>query len=464
MGNMPNIKVTGPVSGGTKGWPFGATVVDVAKAGYVEEEYFFSGTADRYRLVGGGEPGYDGRWDVEVAERAPYATRMIVYRPADEAAFNGTVVVVWNNVSGGYDIVTAGMDSPELVDGGFAIAAVTAQKAGVHGLAPGAQGLVDWDPERYGSLSITSDDYSYDIFTQAARLLAPDRPRQPVDPMGGLPVRKLIGYGASQSAGRLGTYVNAVQPVARVFDGFLLEVYFGSGTALEVGDFVVNVMDADVQQSSSRSLLRGSNLLRDDLDVPVMVVNSELEAAACYAVRQPDTDRFRYWETAGTSHMSTHTMELMGPVMQRDLGMGGAVMAGMNEVSIAPVVQAAFHGLQQWVNGGPPPPTQPRIEFAGDPAEIVRDEHGIATGGIRLPQVEVPVAVNSSVPKSNDIISMLGGACEPFPPAKLAALYPDRAIYLARFEEATRAAEKAGAILSREAEDLIAAARTTPLG
>src|SRR5207302_3070654 len=103
-------------------------------------------------------------------------TRMIVWRPSDAAAFNGTVVVVWNNVSGGYDIVTAGLTSPELVDGGFAVAAVTTQKVGVHGL-PGGQGLAECDPERYAALSITSDDYSYDIFTQAARLVGPDRPR-----------------------------------------------------------------------------------------------------------------------------------------------------------------------------------------------------------------------------------------------------------------------------------------------
>ena len=37
------------------------------------------------------------------------------------------------------------------------------------------QGLMAWDPERYGSLSIASDDDSYDIFSQAARGVAPGR-------------------------------------------------------------------------------------------------------------------------------------------------------------------------------------------------------------------------------------------------------------------------------------------------
>jgi hypothetical protein len=46
------------------------------------------------------------------------------------------------------------------------------------------------------------------------------------------------------------------------------------------------------------------HLLRDDLDIPVMIVNTECEALSCYGVRQPDTDRYRYWEVAGASHVS----------------------------------------------------------------------------------------------------------------------------------------------------------------
>ena len=45
---------------------------------------------------------------------------------------------------------------------------VTAQRVGVHGVGEYPMGLVTWDPDRYASLSIPSDDYSYDIFTQAA--------------------------------------------------------------------------------------------------------------------------------------------------------------------------------------------------------------------------------------------------------------------------------------------------------
>ena len=50
---------------------------------------------------------------------------------------------------------------------------VTTQRVGVHGIAPMNLGLVDWDKDRYGSLSISSDDYSFDIFTQAGALFGP---------------------------------------------------------------------------------------------------------------------------------------------------------------------------------------------------------------------------------------------------------------------------------------------------
>ena len=166
---------------------------------------------------------------------------MVVVRPEDPAHFNGTVLVLWNNVSAGYENFGAG-DSPELFEEGYAYVAVSAQRVGVHGRAENPQGLRAWDPERYGSLSISSDDYSFDIYTQAADARGTgSRHRADLDPMGGLEVRRLVAQGASQSAARLATYWNAVQPLTRRFDALFLVMYFGGGTPLEVGDAVLTV-------------------------------------------------------------------------------------------------------------------------------------------------------------------------------------------------------------------------------
>ena len=206
------MQLTGPVTGGSHGWAFAAPVVDLAALGYRHDEFFLEGTATRYGPSPGCEQSWDGRWQVE--PRRNGAVQDTHRRGAPRGPcrrFNGTVVVLWNNVSAGYENFGGG-DSPELFEGGYAYAAVTAQRVGVHGAPVDPQGLLAWDPERYGSLSIPSDDYSFDIFTQAASVVGPDRADDGVDPMGGLDVRRLIAEGASQSAARLATYLNAIQP------------------------------------------------------------------------------------------------------------------------------------------------------------------------------------------------------------------------------------------------------------
>jgi hypothetical protein len=451
-------RLSGPVTGG-KGWAFAGPPTELGALGYRQDEYFLEGEAVRYGAAPGTDLGRDGRWDVEPVEGAPYKTRMVVVRPVDPAAFNGTVLVLWNNVSAGYENF-AGGDSPEVYEGGYAYVAVSTQRVGVHGQPDNPQGLQQWDPERYGSLSILSDDYSFDIYTQAAGLVAPDRPRGPLDPMGGLEVRRLIAQGASQSAARLASYLNGVQAITRRFDAFFFVMYFGGGTPLEVGDEVMTVREA--ADGSAPRIPEGLHLLRDDLGIPIMVVNTECEATSCYGVRQPDSERFRYWEVAGASHVSLPAMASSSPRMERDFGFAiplDETMQAINQVSVAPVVDAGLHHLQAWLTEGTPPPVQPRITFHGDPAQIVRDENDIARGGIRLPQVEVPVGHNSALQQSPDVFARLVGYHESFPVEKVGQLYGDRETYLARYALATRAAEAAGFVLPRDVEPLLAEGR-----
>jgi hypothetical protein len=454
------MPVHGPVSGGSHGWPFGVPTADLGAFGYRQEEYFLEGEADRYVPVPGSELGWDGSWAVEPAGvTAPFRTRVVVIRPDDPASFNGTVLVLWNNVSAGYENFGGG-DSAEVYEEGYAIAAVSAQKVGVHGAGDDPQGLCAWDPERYGSLTIPGDDYSFDIFTQAARAVSPARPREGPDPMGGLEVRRLVAMGASQSAARLATYLNAVQPaVGGPFDAFFLIEYFGGGTPLEVGD---TVMTVQASSEGAPRIAEGTHLLRDDLGVPVMVVNTECESTSCFPVRQPDTDGHRYWEIAGSSHVSLQGMVSSAPRMERDFGFSIPLKAlgSVNQVSPAPVVDAALHHLQAWLTEGTPPPVQPLIEYVGEPPEIRRDDHGIACGGVRLPTVEVPVAHNSAIQQAPDVFSRLLGFHEPFPVEEVRALYGTRELYLELFEKATLAAEAASVILPRDVGPLMAEARS----
>ena len=122
------MRISGPISGGSHGWPFAAPLLDLDAYGYRLDEYFLEGEATRYEPAAGGELGRDGRWQVEPAGTAPYRTRLLVLRPDDPARFNGTVLVNWNNVSAGYENLGGG-DSPEVLEDGYAFVAVSAQRA-----------------------------------------------------------------------------------------------------------------------------------------------------------------------------------------------------------------------------------------------------------------------------------------------------------------------------------------------
>ena len=446
--------IQGPITGGAHGWAFADPLVDLAAYGYVEEEFFVTGEATSYRQVPGTAWSRDGHWQVEAKSIIPFKTRILVYRPADPARFNHTAVVSWNNVTAGYELF--GGESPEIIEGGYAFIAATVQRVGAHGFPTNSQGLAAWDPDRYGTLSIPTDDASYDIFTQVARAIGPERNRSGVDPLAGLDVRKVIGLGASQSASRLSTYVNAVHPLARAYDGFLLQIYFGGGAPIETGPAVVNPNWAAVLSSTSLPVilqeanLVGANLIRDDLDVPVMVVNSELEAFACRRVRQPDSDRFRYWESAGTSHTAYQTQLVRAAKYKREFGAALPVTSNMNRIALTPLYDAAVHHLNRWVHGGAPPPVQPLLVFAGDPADVVRDAYGIATGGVRLPQADVPVASNSAIPLQANREYLLRGSNHPLDAKLIDALYGDEATYLAKFEQAARRAVQSGVLLPRD--------------
>lgn len=106
---------------------------------------------------------------------------------------------------------------------GTAWVGVDAQAVGVQGSGsavaglPGG-GLKGADPTRYASLSHPGDSYSYDLFSQAGRAV---RATTPTSPLGGLPVRRVLALGESQSAFRLVTFINAIQPRDHTYDGFL---------------------------------------------------------------------------------------------------------------------------------------------------------------------------------------------------------------------------------------------------
>lgn len=165
-------------------------------------------------------------WAVRPSSTAAYTTRLVVYRPSDPANFNGTVVVEWLDASGGADVSADWIKVHiELIRNGFAWVGVSAQAVGVEGPIVGTNasgpigGSKAIDPARYASRDHPGDSYSYDIFSQAGLAV---RHRNGPDPLAGLQTRRVIAVGCPQSADRIATHVNSMQPLAHIFDGFLV--------------------------------------------------------------------------------------------------------------------------------------------------------------------------------------------------------------------------------------------------
>lgn len=437
------MKLSGPITGGAKGWPFAAAAFDLSSLGYVEEEWFVEGEAATFRHREGTSRSWDGRWDAEVDGSLPFRTRVLVRRPADPARWNGSACLLWNNVSHGFDLLVG--ESAELYDGGFALVAVTTQAHGVHGYPGGTTpGLAIWDPERYGTLRIPGDEVAYDIYTQAARLARSGEL--------GFAARRVIGIGASQSAVYLATYLNAIQPLARALDACILDIYFGNGSLLQPQPS--GLRDPSQIAAAVTQMPPGAHRLRDDLGIPIFVLNSESESTLHFPVRQPDGDAYRYWEVAGVAHSPRDrgTERLPSP-WPRDLGTNESRIGtppDANALRLDEVRSSVLRHLQRWLVDGIAPPIQPRIEFdaAPDGSPVIRrDALGIALGGARLPDVEVPLARHSGLAADGTL--SLSGSTTPFVAARLRSLYPDETTFRAR-RDAARARAVATGLLRPE--------------
>ncbi len=452
------------------------TEFDVTVLGYEETEFLFEGRAASYELQG--ERGEDGKWDVTPGAEADFRTRFLVRRPSDPLRFSGTVVVEWNNVSAGID------GSPDwslfhryLAAQGHAWVGVSAQKVGIDGggFVEGIH-LKHLAPDRYETLVHPGDAWSFDIFSQAGALM-----RRPVgeNPLGGLEPRHVVAAGESQSAACLVTYINAVDPVARIFDGFFVHGRPGLGVTIN-GVFTPSARNLEMSEVT-RAIADGGERIREDVRVPVLVFQSETDVILLGGGKalQHDTDRIRVWELAGAAHADTYIVsagrhddgtlsgarlaELLRPTSDLLIGKTGSpINAGPQQHYVG---QAALAQLVRWVTDGTPPPRASRLAQNEERTGFRLNAHGNALGGIRTPWVEVPTAVLSGLGQTGEVFALLFGRTEPFDDATLSALYPrGKSEYLERFEASLDAVITDGFLLEEDrAEILEVAAASYPL-
>ena len=439
---------------------------DVGQLGYSMEEFFVSGEATSYKPV---QPlSLDGRWKVAEADKAGYATRIVVAKPKDPSKFNGTVVVEWLNVTGGQDIGPDwAMAHRELTRQGYAWVGVSAQQVGVEGgasLMGSGQPLKKSNPQRYGELRHPGDAYSFDIFSQVGQVL---RSPNAGGVLGGLKPKTILAVGESQSAGFLVSYVNAADPIAKAYDGFLIHSRFGFAARLD-GASAIALPNNEILVSR----------LRPELRVPVLVFITETDLVdgrrpGYHRTRQPDNAKLRVWEIPGSAHADNYTLQVgfidTGLVPLDRIAAAWAPMKKVLGITLPTAinngpqhhygVQAAIAALNTWVTKGKAPPRAAPIATEAQPGggvKIKRDANGLALGGVRTPWMDAPISTLSGESKTNELPAALFGTSEPFDSAKLQQLYPGgKAEYLKKFEASLDKTIAAGFLLAADRQEIL---------
>lgn len=474
-------QVSEPIVVTDKSWPWAAAdralgPVDLAKVGYVEQEYIVSGRA---RVLG-----WPARGQLTTLASGPYVTRILVNRPRDPAKFSGSVVIEPLNPSIRYDLpLMWGAMHEAIIRRGDIWVGVTVKPVAI-------QSLKEFDPIRYASLGFpnplplsqtcaqdklpmprgglpvesspkTENGFIWDVLAQVGALV---KDHGTSGPLKGFDVTRLYMVGDSQSGAFVLTYANAIQHFALgadgkpLYDGFLAAVSTGPGTP-------INQCALQIPTGDSRTRI-------GPVGVPIitMVSGSEINSLR----RRPDSDiapdLYRGYEIAGASHV--HEDDGSGAPSPLDAARtSGAkfdtaghchedTMPG-NTVPFDALLRGALINLDRWSRGGTTPPhgAPLRVTNPGQPDAIVElDRFGNAMGGVRTPAVDVPTARYYSRMTGPGICE-LWGYRRPFAPDVLRSLYPTHEDYVSKVQADVRRLETERWIDQVDGEQIVAAAK-----
>lgn len=298
---------------------------DLAHFRYEAREYFVSGTANGQ----------------------PYRTRMVVRMPAETARFSGIVLAESMHPSGNAWMFHF-THTYTMASGHAGVEIVTSDPAP----------FLEFNEARYREMRVLPGQ-APEILAQVGALL---RSARPDNPLGRLPVRRLILAGTSASAGVLINYLPAhevlrLADMKPIYDGFLPT---SNGTNIRQVDVPM------IQVPTTTEATRGVVPTRQDGDSP--------------------GDQFRVYEFPGMPHLDTRDVQAFRP---------NPCKSPISMFPLSTYMPVALHHLVQWVDKGVVPPRADRILMdrttANDGSLMMLDEHGNPRGGIRSPYVDVPV-------------------------------------------------------------------------
>ena len=299
---------------------------DMTHFKYEATEYFVSGTASGQ----------------------PYKTRIVVRKPSDDRRFSGIVLAESMHPSGNAWMFHF-THTYTMTSGHIGLEIVTSDPAQ----------LAAFNAARYSDLRIAPGQAN-EIIAQVGTLV---RSSQGTNPLGGLPVRKVILAGTSASAGVLVNYLPAhmvyrLGDLKPIYDGFLPT---SNGANIRQIDVPM------IQVPTTTEAMRGNVPTRQDGDMP--------------------GDQFRVYEFPGMPHLDTRHVEAFRP---------NPCKYPITLFPMSAYMSVALHHLVQWIDKGTVPPRADRMlvdrNTANDGSLVALDEFGNPKGGIRNPYVDVPVA------------------------------------------------------------------------
>ena len=371
----------------------------------------------------------------KVLGSGPYTTRIVVYRPRDMAKFSGVSIVEFiHTESDGY-LYVYNVLSRFYASRGIAVIAVQHPQ--------NFAATIKADPSRYGGLVVTDFTQLWGTVQQLGSLL-----KSKATPLRA-ETKRLYLTGYSYTGMCTSTFANFFHDLTHtgddrpIFDGYLPH---------------------------------GNEYYIKPLDVPVIRVNSQgdfnyfTNTSYNPFARVPDSDdpwnRTRRYEVAGAQHAPLPAPEEGAAIppfwrSRTDSGCYAKYPAGakLNDmIFFRPIYESAFVHMEEWITRGESPPRASWISIGKDTIHAELDENGNAVGGLRLPDIQLPVATFGV----GDNECRLDGYMIPFATEKLVALYASKAKYLTLYDAATDAMVKNRWILAESAERLKKHARKIP--
>ena len=450
--------------------------VDLATAGYTEEEYLVTGNASVWTYDESLAP-------ARAVLDAPFVTRILVRRPLDPAIASGVVQLEPLHPDLDSAFIWSAIHPWILREGHTWVGATVYSST--------AEQLRDViDPGRYAALSIPLAGQEFDILSSVAQALRADL-------VPNVEVKQLVlsGWSATGSFCRVflqdGFHERCTKPDGSpAIDGYVICI--SSGGAGLAGYPPLSPESAPLPLEDARRTVRGRG-------ATVFEVLSEMESETNEPVTRADSDlghdRYRLYQLAGTAHIEQRDEKLTNRAQFERAGgrhFHLEVKETRTDGRLDVVVRALFEAQLRWLVDGILAPRAGRFaytpgwieappsRFDRDDAprvvlrELQRDGDGNVEGGVRTPWIVVPTASYSphSTPAEGserppewmpfarpELLANLMGSRRPFPAAELERRYGTFEEYRRRFVAAAGDLVSARLLLQPEADELVRTVR-----